>query len=266
LAGCRGELSGGHATEVPGFFAYSHQQIRRNLRARGYSDRLSETPDRAVRRSAGHEAIICLTQQTGDARVLASIWSAGAATRTVSLESEMIYLDASFRPVASPGGRYHRTDPAGRNYVDNVGHLNIAHICRIDRPGVVLAETRLMTHYVFSTEKRVFLFGVEHEKDDGCNWCLIFDQSTDGLKLAEEHPLPGMSSRTLLMRILDLDEERELLVEQAMDHEDSRRDEWFLIDLKTGSCKNLGRFLSRDFGFFLKVEPFGNCVSGAAIL
>jgi hypothetical protein len=207
LSGCRGELSGGHATEVPGFFAYSHQQIRRYLRAGGYSDQLTQTPDRAVRRSAGHEAIICLTRQTGDARVLASIWSAGAATGTVSLESEMIYLDAAFRPVAPPGGRFHRTDPTGRYYVDQVGReFNIAQVRQIDRPGIILAETKLMTWYVFSTEKRVFLFGPQHEKDDGCNWCLIFDQSTDGLKLIQEHPLPAMSSRTLLMRILDLDE------------------------------------------------------------
>lgn len=92
LGGCSGELSGGHTTKVPGFFAYSHQQIRRYLRARGYSDRLTQTPDRAVRRSAGHEAIICLTQPPGDSKVLASIWSAGAAPRTVSLESEMIWV------------------------------------------------------------------------------------------------------------------------------------------------------------------------------
>jgi hypothetical protein len=77
--------------------------------------------------------------------------------------------------------------------------------------------------YVFSTEKRVFLFGPQHEKDDGCNWCL--------------------------------------LVAQRIDHEDSRRDEWFLIDLNTGGCKNLGRFSSCDFGFVLKAEPFGNSVS-----
>ena len=112
-----------------------------------------------------------------------------------------------------------------------------------------------------ATERRVFLFGPQHEKDDGCNWCLIFGQSTDGLKLIQEHPLQAMSSRTLLMRILDLDEERGLLMAQPIDHEDSRRDEWFLIDLNTGGCKNLGRFSSRDFGFVLKAEPFGNSVS-----
>ncbi len=257
LGGCSGELSGGHVTELPGFFAYSHQQIRRYLRARGYSDRLTQTPDRAIRRSAGHEAIICLTQQPGDSKVLASIWSAGAAPKTVSLESEMIYLDASFRPVAAPGRRFHRTDPAGRYYVEQVGReYGIARVCRIDRPGVVLAETRLATHYLFSTEKRVFLFGAQHANDDGCNWCLTFDQAADGLSRSGEFPLPAMSSRTLFMRILDLDEERGLLVAQPIDHEDNRRNEWFLIDLKDGACKNLGRFSGRDFGFFLKAQPF----------
>lgn len=97
-------------------------------------------------------------------------------------------------------------------------------------------------------------------------WCLVFDQSADGLKLVQEHPLPGMSSRTLFMRILDMDEERELLVAQPLDHDDNRWNEWFLIDLKVDGCQNLGRFLSRDYGFFLKAEPFGNSVSRTAIL
>lgn len=72
--------------------------------------------------------------------------------------------------VVLPGGRYPRTDPAGRYYVDPVGReFNIAQVRRIDRPGVLLAETKLETHSVFSTDKRVFLFGSQHEVHDGCN-------------------------------------------------------------------------------------------------
>src|SRR5260370_22808153 len=104
VSGCGEALSSNHATRTPGLFAYSHQEIRRSLRAGGYSDQLVGTPDLAVRRSAGHDAMVFFTRPTGGSGVQAVVWSAGAAARAVAVESQTAHLDASFRPVVmSPG-------------------------------------------------------------------------------------------------------------------------------------------------------------------
>ncbi len=95
LSACHHKVPEGHATEVPGFFAYYHEELRARLRSQGQSDRLVDNPASAVQRSGDHKAIILLTQADNSSGVRACILSGGKVTRSFSVDSDSVLARAS---------------------------------------------------------------------------------------------------------------------------------------------------------------------------
>src|SRR5208283_582676 len=154
LAGCHSQIRGSHATQVPGFFVYYHEELRTCLRSQGQSDHLVDNPASAVRRTGDHSAIILLTQADSGSGVWAHILSGGKIGKSFSLDSDLVDFDMALRPVALREEDGPAVDRCGRYY--SLQRNSPAAICRVDCPGVVLARAPITVHQVFSSEDRVF--------------------------------------------------------------------------------------------------------------
>ena len=232
---------------MPGFFVYYHEELRTRLRSQGQSDNLVDNPFSAVRRSGDHSAIILLTQTGNGSGVQAHILSGGIVAKSLSLDSDLVEFDMSFRPVVLPLKDGAAVDRCGRYY--SVQRNAPAAICRVDRPGAVLARAEIFVHDVFSSEDRVFVVGAGSQSDTRC---LIYQTLPDTLALVKDFvfPVEGSSGYGFMVRVVDLDEKRSLAVIQPLEHFDNRSNECYLLDLNTGDCRSIGR-LAGDFGFFL---------------
>lgn len=241
LPGCHRQIRDSHATQVPGFFVYYHEALRTRLRSQGQSDNLVDNPFSAVRRSGDHSAIILLTQTGSGSGVQAHILSGGIVAKSLSLDSDLVEFDMSLRPVALPLKDGAAVDRCGRYY--SVVRNAPAAICRVDRPGTVLARSPILVHDVFSSEDRVYVVGA------GTEWstrCLIYKILPDTLPLVKDVVFPMRG----LVGVVDLDEKRGLAVIMPLEHSANRSNECYLLDLNTGDCRSIGR-LAGDFGFFL---------------
>ncbi len=247
ISACSPQVRGGHTTQVPGFFAYYHEELRAHLRAQGQSDRLVDNPSSAVRRSGDHAAIILLTQSDSDSKVQAHILSGGKIAKLLALNSDSVEFDMSYRPVLLPRSDGPVVDRCGRYY--SVLRNAPAEICRVDRPGAVLARAPILVHDVFSSEDRVFVVGAGSHADTRC---LIYQVSPSGLGLMKEveFPVRGGPGYGGLVTVVDMDEKRGLAVIRSLAEFDARSNECYLLDLNTSNCRNIGR-MTGDFGFFL---------------
>ncbi len=258
LSACHHKVPEGHATEVPGFFAYYHEELRARLRSQGQSDRLVDNPASAVQRSGDHKAIILLTQADNSSGVRACILSGGKVIRSFSVDSDSVDFDMSYCPVVLPQKDGPAVDRCGRFYSEQ--RNSPAAICRVNRPGTVLARASISVHDVFSSEDTVFVVGGTDTQSN--ERCLIFQVHPEKLELVREvsFPVKGSSEYGGLVRVVDLDERRGLAVVQPLEHFGNRLNECYLVNLKTGDSKSIGR-LAGDFGFFLEndvlLEPRG---------
>jgi len=246
-----------HTTPVPGFFAYYHEELRARLRSEGQSDQLVDNPASAVRRSGDHRAIILLTQSGSGSGVQAHILSGGKIARTFPLDSDLVDFDLSFQPVALPPTRGAAVDRCGRFYSEE--RNSPAAICRVSRPGAVLARAAVTVHDVFSSEDRVYVIGgtdiYSNER------CLIYQVRSQGLELIKDVAFPrGSSEYGGIVGVVDLDEKRGLAVVQPLEYEDNRSNECYLVNLDTGHCAKIGR-LAGDFGFFLDADALSESQS-----
>ncbi len=229
---------------------YYHEELRARLRSQGHSDRLVDNPYSAVRRSGDHSAIILLTQPGDGSGFRAHILSGGKVARTLSLDSDLVDFDMLYRPVILPREDGPVVDQCGRYY--SVERNAAAAICRVGRPGAVLARADILVHDVFSSNDRVFVVGSGTVGDTVSERCLIFQILPERLELKKEivFPVTGSSAYLGLVRVVDMDETRSLAVIQPLEHSDNRSNECYLLDLNTGNCRSIGR-MAGDFGFFL---------------
>jgi hypothetical protein len=140
-------------------------------------------------------------------------------------------------------------DRCGRFYSEQ--RNSPAAVCRVNRPGVVLARAPIVVHDVFSSEDKLFVVGGTDSQS--AERCLIFQVHSEKLELVKDvaFPVRGGTEYGGLVRVLDLDEGRGLAVVQPLENFDNRLNECYLVNLNTGDSKNIGR-LAGDFGFFLE--------------
>ena len=248
LSACHHKGSESHVTQIPGFFAYHHEELSARLGSQGHSDRLVDNPASAVRRSGDHKAIILLTEARNSPGVHACVLSGGKVIKSFSLDSELVDFDMSFHPIALPQKDGPTVDRCGRFYSEQ--RNSPVAICRVNRPGIVLARAPVIAHDVFSSEDKVFVVGADTQSNERC---LIFQIHPDKLELVKEVALPVRGSPEYggLVRVVDLDERRALAVVQPLKQFDNRMNECYLINLNTGDSRSIGR-LAGDFGFFLE--------------
>jgi hypothetical protein len=163
------------------------------------------------------------------------------------VDSDLVEFDMSFRPVVLPLKDGAAVDRCGRYY--SLQRNEPAAICRLDRPGTLLARSPILVHDVFSSEDRVFVVGA------GTEWntrCLVYRILPSGLELLKEviFPVRGSIDYGGLVEVVDVDEKRGLAVIMPLEHSANRSNECYLLDLNTGDCTSIGR-LAGDFGFFL---------------
>jgi len=250
LSACHHQIREDHATTVPGFYVYFHEELRGRLRSQGQSDSLVDNPFDAVRRSGDHGAVILLTQGGSGLGVQAHILSGGRAVQTIPLNSDSVDFDMTLRPVSLPQEDGPVVDRCGRFYSKQRNAP--AAICRVNHPNLVLARAPIIVHDVFSSEDRVFVVGATDTSNERC---LVFRVEPEKLELLREivFPVRGSSEYGGLVRVLDLDEMRGLAVVQPLEHFDNRSNECYVVDLNTGDCRRIGA-LGGDFGFFLNAD------------
>jgi len=203
----------------------------------------------AVRRSGDHKAIILLTEAGNSSEVHACVLSGGRVIKSFSLDSDLVDFDMSYHPVALPQKDGPTVDRCGRFYSEQ--RNSPVAICRVKRPGIVLARSPIIAHDVFSSEDKVFVVGGTDTQSN--ERCIIFQVHPDKLDLVKEVPfrVRGSSEYGGLVRVVDLDERRGLAVVQPLEQFDNRLNECYLVDLNTGESKSIGR-ITGDFGFFLE--------------
>jgi hypothetical protein len=83
--GCHREIR--HATRqpFPGFFVYSAEELRTQLRSQGQQDDLVDNPYEAVRRTGDHAAIILMTHDGRHAGAKAHLVWGGRILKSIPL-------------------------------------------------------------------------------------------------------------------------------------------------------------------------------------
>jgi hypothetical protein len=226
---------------------YSVEEVRTQLRSQGQQDDLVDDPYEAVRRTGDHAAIILMTHDGRHAGAKAHLVSGARILKSIPLDSDSVDFDLLLRPVVLPRGGGPVVDRCGRFY--SIARNSPAAICRVSHPNFVLARSEILVHDVFSSEDTVFVIGSDALANEKL---LLFRVRPESLQLANEIlvPVRGSSEFGGLVRVLDLDERRNVAVVQPLRHTENRANETYLFDLKTSECKSMGP-LDGDFGFFL---------------